>query len=255
MKLAEESTYTRMVSDIEEAATKGNMPLLERTLLRCRGASDMPYIFSDFRIQSIIPRVRAAYFAYEMQEALRLREAVLQEPAPRIAGSAPIVRVYRYAPFEAQAAGITNSSRYCHVGSGPFPETGLAVRAFAPAASVSCVDTDYQMMCYAREVVSALWPVGSGVTFLSAWGHEISYVGFTHVHVSARVRPERSTVQAICETADHGVTIMLRTAEGLESLLYEPISDETLAMLHEHGFRRIATVRGRAFTQTLIFRR
>lgn len=254
MELAVLSLHDRMVGGIEEAARTGNMQALESYVLKHRLHPQVPYLMADARLERLIPGVRAAYREYEISERLRLYHELVEQPAPRIVGSALVARAFRYASFEAECAGVSAASNYCYVGSGPLPEAALAVRGWARDAAVTCIDADYDIGTVGRRFVSALWP-GIRMSFMSAVGYELDYRGFTHIHVSALERSEFLTVKCICETADPGATIMLRSAESLGTLLYEPVSDETRVLLESHGFRRVSTIRGRTVMNTVIYRR
>lgn len=254
MELTVSPSYNQLVSDIEEAYHRGDMPALEKIVLSYRDHRHAAYLLSDLRVAKLIPKLRRMYCEYETNEERLLRDKLLEKHVPLIAGSAPIERTYKYVPYEARAADMHNDARYCHVGSGPLPETLIAMRNYAPLASLSGIDADIDVLCIGREFAGAVWP-GNGISFLPARGDDIDYRGFTHVHIAVMVRPEFDVVKCVCDTADREVTIMLRTVEGLGKMLYEPVAKETEALLAEHGFRRISVVRGHAIMNTAIFRR
>lgn len=251
-------TAGRLVSvitdDIEEALAAGNMPAIEQVVLMHRGTPYEKYVMDSPRIRRLLARLRAAYCAYETADEQRLHSRLLSQPMQGLRGSVPVERTFAYVPLEVTAAGVANDARYCHVGSGPLPETLLAMRAAAPGASLTGIDADAEAVDSSRRFIRAMQPHGA-ISFLHAAGDSLDYRGFTHVHVAVLVRPEYAVVKCVCETADAGATVMLRTAEGLGSLLYEPISPKTELFLTEQGFARVATVRGHAIMQTAIYRR
>jgi hypothetical protein len=254
MKLAVSPTYEKLVSEVLEVVEVGDMPALEKIVLDHRCSGFASHLARDERLTPLVAGMRAAYCVYETNEELRLRDRLVMEAAPLIKGSVPVERTFRYVPAEARAAGISDASRYCHVGSGPLPETILAMRNVAPFASLTGVDADRNMLVLGKEFANAAWP-GNAISFLHAQGNEIDYRGFTHVHLAVLVRPERQTVECICETADEDVTIMLRNVDGLGGWLYEPAAGETQEVLLDYGFRRVELVRGHTIMHTEIYRR
>jgi hypothetical protein len=254
MELTVSPSYNQLVSDIEEAYHRGDMPALEKIVLAYRGSEQALYVSSDSRVTKLIPRIRRSYCEYETREEQRLRAKLVESHAPLIAGSEPIERTYKYVPLEAQLAGIHDGVRYCHVGSGPLPETLLAMRNYSPLASLTGIDADPEMLRLGKELADAAWP-GNAISFYTAYGDDIDYRGYTHVHVAVLVRPELNVVKCVCDTADRDVTIMLRTVEGLGGLLYEPVARETELFLLEQGFQRIGIVRGHAIMNTHIYKR
>ena len=254
MTLAPTQVVATLVSEVEEALQRGDMRSIEKIVLTHRGTTYEPQLLADPRIQRLVERLRTAYCAYETDDEYTLRIWLLQAETGQIAGSAPIERTHTFAPLEAAAAGIGDNANYCHVGSGPLPETLLAIRAVAPSASLTGIDADAQATSLGREFTRAIAP-GSAIRFLHAAGHTVDYRGFTHVHIAVLVRPEYDVVQRVCDTADAGVTVLLRTAAGLGSLLYRPVGQETELLLLRHGFTRTAIVRGHAIMETAIYRR
>lgn len=254
MVLTVSPSYNQLVSDIERAYDAGDMPALERIVLTYRTSEHAFYLMGDPRVSRLIPGMRRKYSEYEVREEQYLRAKLLESNTPLIAGSAPVERTYKYVPLEAKSAGIHNDVRYCHVGSGPLPETLLAMRNYAPLASLTGIDADPEMLRLGKEAADAAWP-GNAISFFSANGDDIDYQGYTHVHIAVLVRPELNVVKCVCETAERDVTIMLRTVEGLGELLYEPIAKETQEYLLEQGFQRTSIVRGHAIMSTQIYRR
>lgn len=252
--LTKSSDYPLLVQSVKEAIARGDMQALEGIVLNYRHSEYAGYLMMDLGIEALIPQMRKAYCEYETKDERRLRDELVAQGAPLIAGSAPIERTYKYVPLEAAAAGIDNSANYCHVGSGPFPETLIAMRKFAPRAALWGIDADFEATDLAREFADAAWP-GAGITFGTAQGRELDYRTFTHVHVAVLVRPETDVVRAICETGDPGVKVMLRTAESLGTWLYQPIAQETEEVLKAYGFTRREYVRGHAIMNTAIYQR
>jgi|GEM_PF-4670917 len=254
MTFTEIPPVERLVCIVREAMNCGDMPMIERIVLAYRGTPYEAALLEHPELEALLPALREQYCIYETNDEWALRAGLIATPEKGFGGSTPIARTFAYVPLEAVAAGIEDGARYCHVGSGPLPETLLALRNFVGRAQLTGVDQSAEAIQLSREFVQVFAP-RSAISFLHAAGDDLDYRGFTHIHVAALVRPEYGTVQSICDTADDNVVLLLRTVSGLGSLVYQPLAAETESLLEARGFKRAATVRGHAIMQTAIYRR
>jgi hypothetical protein len=228
MTLATPTGYLKLVSDIQEAVRANDLSALEILVREHRKGEVAPYLLVDPRITHLVSRMRSMYDTFEPHDT--------------------------FIALEAEAARLGDDSRYCYVGCGPFPQTLLGMRNKAPMAALIGIDKDVDVLGRARKFVNAAVP-GSGISFWYGSGEELDYRGLTHVHIDVSVRPEFDIVRAVCETADKGVTIMLRTVEMLACLLCQPIAAETVALLVSYGFERAMVVRDGSIVCTSVYRR
>lgn len=227
MTLATPADYQKLVSDIQEAVRSDDLSALETLVQKHHRSGFAAYLLVDPRIMQLLARARNMYDTFE-----------------------PLAS---YISLEVDAAKLSDDSRYCYIGCGPFPHTLLGMRRRARRAALIGIDNDVDVVGRARKFANAVKP--SGISFWLASGEDLDYRGFTHVHIGVFVRPEFEVVRAVCETADAGVTIMLRTVEMLACLLCQPIAAETMALLEFYGFRLVTVVRDRDIVCTAVYRR
>lgn len=245
-----------------------NIKTLERLVFDNRGTEIEAIIMNDPRFATYAAHTRRIYDAYEVHDEYKSRHQLLEAlntfSHPGRTGltdnlldmSPPIRRTYRYAFLEAALGNLAEDSAYCHIGCGSFPETVMAMNSYLNNQGlVAGIDFDERALSLGKAFIEKFGV--NNAEFICARGDAVDYSRFTHIHLAVLVRPEQSVIKQICSTASkkHDVTLLLRSAYGLGSLIYEPLSEASKKILKKNGFTYIKTLRGHAIMQTELYRR
>ena len=155
-------------------------------------------------------------------------------------------RTFLYAQKEAASAKITSSSRVAFVGSGPFPETALALSS-ATGCTVTCIDHHPEAVVLSQ----ALFDKHRlhKLTAICIDARLFDYSAFTHILVAVLARPKKEILNQIARTCDKKTCVICRSVEGLKTLIYEPLEDIPL-----ESFSLIGSVRDeKTIIHSLIF--
>jgi len=165
---------------------------------------------------------------FEVQACLEmLHNAAHGAPAYALEAFSPdLLLTAEGAVEEARRAGVTSSSRVAFVGSGPLPESAIAISERL-GCEVVCIDVNPEAVLLSSRLLHVLGlDKRIHVRFMDAT--EISFADFTHVFVAVLAHPKDRILRRICETGAADVRVVCRTATGLRSLLYEPAHDLVL---------------------------
>jgi hypothetical protein len=248
--------YQQQIKALEHLVFEYRSSVLEKDVMR------------DTRFGNYAEHTRRIYDAYEVHDEYKSRhqllEAITTFSQPNRSGltdslldmSPPIQRTYRYAFLEAKLGDLGADATYCHIGCGSFPETLMAMSSYLKGkGSLAGIDFDERALSLGKAFVEKFG--ANGMQFIRASGSAVDYSSFTHIHLAVLVRPEQGAIEQICKTAsrEHGVTLLLRSAYGLGSLIYEPLTETTKNALARNGFVHVETLRGHAIMQTELYRR
>ncbi|NJL44135.1 MAG: hypothetical protein HC945_02355, partial [Nitrosarchaeum sp.] len=166
--------------------------------------------------QTKFQTLRAAFETYET--LLETQEFIKALQADHVLQTEQLRRTFEFAKIEGTRAEITKNSQVLFVGSGPYPETALAIHHIF-GCPITCLDinpvacglSSYLMR---KNRIPIVVLQGNGTTF--------RYQGYTHIIVAALAKPKRDILRQICQSTDHGVTVIVRTIQGLRTMIYEP---------------------------------
>jgi hypothetical protein len=108
------------------------------------------------------------------------------------------------------------------VGAGPLPLSAILLHT-GTGARVTCIDVAPEACRLASRLCRKAGL--TGIDIACACGAEFDYTGHPAVLVASLVRDKRTVAQRIWERCPHAI-VALRSAEGLSTLLYDPV-DET----------------------------
>lgn len=179
---------------------------------------------SFFRAHASI--LRSVYELYEEFIETRALLAALDGTDPL--DNPQLKRTFEYAQKEALAANITTTSNVAFVGSGPFPETALALLQ-ATGCTITCIDHHPEAVVLSQALFDKhhLHKLNS----VCSDARSFDYSAFTHVLVAVLARPKKEILDRIAKTCDNDTCIICRTVEGLKALIYEPLDDIPLEAL------------------------
>jgi Nicotianamine synthase protein len=216
--------------------------LVEATM-KPRGAGEVQAILNTAHIQEIAPSLRRLLgkAEYEMERF----------SAAAFTGDQPGITDKRYASFdhfiymknydalvesEMKAMGWPKkqpplddkTESVAFVGAGPLPISAILLH-LRTGHPVTCIDSDEEACKLGSKLIrhlSASNPkyksLADNMHYAHAPGDKHDYVTHPIVFVASLVEPKDPVVMRILTTSDTTSTLIVRSAEGLSSLLYEP---------------------------------
>jgi nicotianamine synthase len=132
------------------------------------------------------------------------------------------------------------SHRALFIGSGPLPLTAILL-AIQHDMDIVCLDSDSEALFKGARVVEKLG-LCHRIKFICADGKEFSIpkeinVTFVAALVGDRVKEKEAVITHVTKTAPQNSAIVLRTAEGLATLVYRPVE---LSWIREAQVKTIA---------------
>ncbi len=114
------------------------------------------------------------------------------------------------------------------VGAGPLPLTAIFIHALAGGLPVTCIDIDPEACRLARALIGKVSLAGLAVRCIDGAQHD--YASHPVVLVASLVPGKVATVRRVQATRPRAL-VALRSAEGLCTLLYEPVDEAAVAAL------------------------
>ncbi|RJQ22496.1 hypothetical protein C4580_00395 [Candidatus Woesearchaeota archaeon] len=174
------------------------------------------------RTSFFLKRAAATRATYELYEEFLETRALLDALNGKDPFANPqLKRTFSFAQEEARAANITAKSTVAFIGSGPFPESALAIRK-ATGCTLTCIDHHPEAIVLSQELFTRL---KINAQTICADARTLDYSQYTHIFIAVLARPKSEIIDTIIKTCPSRATIICRTADGLRQLIYEPLDD------------------------------
>jgi len=263
--LVEAVVHAEAVLSRERDLSPAN-PLINAVLSRLVGLVGVPYgpeeeraVAADERIGRVRDRLLGKLNEAEGAMELFAAERFGRQPILTLAS----LRTFRYyANYEAllrleldhlAELGLlpaADGGSAVFVGSGPLPLSAILLHA-ATGLRVACVDSDRAACEAARTLIGRLG-LQDALPVVHAAGEDYDYGGHALALVASLVADKRAVVRRICATRP-GAGLAVRSADGVRTLLYEPVDEAGLERL---GCRKLgqSSGNGEVINSTLFYR-
>jgi hypothetical protein len=204
---------------------------IERLEALARGVSLDPKVKKEILespwFQKAIAFTRNYYAAWEVgmeQSTAKLfkRELGSDLSKLRSLGWGGLERTFLFAREECNAMGVHPHAHVAFVGSGPLPESAMAI-TLQFGCAVTCVDCDEHALSTSQALIEES-DLRERFSFLHMAGEKVDFSEFSHVWVAVMASNKPTIIRRVFET-NPAALISCRTAADLKSLLYEPLDE------------------------------
>ncbi|WP_139489438.1 nicotianamine synthase family protein [Brevibacillus dissolubilis] len=226
-------------------------------------------ILTDERIRqlrsTLLPKLSIAeaemefYYAQEYSENLLLNmehlrdflywdnyEALVQVELEGLAACRPQVEGY---PVKVSPLEVAQGEAVAFVGAGPFPLSAIILHQ-QTGVPVVCIDVDAAAVGAGRALIERLG-LQEQITYLHRSGEQVDYAPYPLIFCASLIPDKQQVVEQIQRTrgkradASRPTILAVRSADGVHTLLYEPVDEREMDSL---GARLI----GRTWADTRI---
>ena len=209
---------------------------LDQFVLHDHETTTVKHILSSPQVKQILPRLRKNLSLVEYQQEKNTAAKILRHKTT-------LQEFANYAQYQALLAAelkciqllLPQDSKVCFVGSGPLPLSAMALRQTPGIASVKAVDWNEEArqlgQTFARHFQA-------DIDFSTENAAAIDYSPYDLIFIASLVEGKKTILPRIAATARNAV-VVIRTAEGLRQLVYEPVKPgdipDRFTLLHKTG--------------------